>query len=330
MGGTFDRLHAGHKAFLTFALTTAENLIIGITSDQYVKKHKQTEKILPFSKRREELRAYLEKENASDRVRILKIDENTIPGEHQSEIDAIIATTDTLNGAEILNKKRVQDGFSSLPIALFTLRNRESGKAISSTDIRKGEIDRKGDLYLADEMRYNTYKLPVNLRKHLKEPLGKIITSLPKHLLSDRIIVTVGDVTTKTFVDTKLYPIISVVDLVIERKKTYRSVDEIGFLGDEQLYQLENKKSSISPGVFMMLSHLFYHSDQKRDRSIIQILGEEDLIVLPVILLAPLGTYVYYGQPGVGMVEVLVDEEIKQKMRELLAKFTKISLEHSH
>ena len=64
--------------------------------------------------------------------------------------------------------------------------------------------------------------------------------------------------------------------------------------------------------------------------------GEEDLLTLPVVAYAPVGSVVYYGQPGIaysvpgkpyvgldaeGIVEVVVTEEKQQEARAYLKKF---------
>ena len=55
-----------------------------------------------------------------------------------------------------------------------------------------------------------------------------------------------------------------------------------------------------------------------------QVNGEEDLVVLPLILLTPLNTIIYYGQPSEGLVKVIVSESIKDKAYNLVSKFRPI------
>lgn len=70
------------------------------------------------------------------------------------------------------------------------------------------------------------------------------------------------------------------------------------------------------------LVHAVHQAIERRlrggKRSIIRVIGEEDLAGVPAILLAPLGTVVLYGQPGEGMVAVDVTEEKKDTIRNIL------------
>jgi uncharacterized protein (UPF0218 family) len=43
---------------------------------------------------------------------------------------------------------------------------------------------------------------------------------------------------------------------------------------------------------------------------------------LPVIVMAPLGFKIYYGQPNKGMVEVEVTEEKKHQAYDIISKFS--------
>jgi len=49
--------------------------------------------------------------------------------------------------------------------------------------------------------------------------------------------------------------------------------------------------------------------------------GEEDLLTLPAILLAPLSSLVLYGQWDRGAVMVEVTEEMKNQVKKLLERF---------
>ena len=61
--------------------------------------------------------------------------------------------------------------------------------------------------------------------------------------------------------------------------------------------------------------------------SVLVIKGEEDLLVLPAILEAPIGSFVLYGQPPMindgssGIVLIKVTEDIKTHVNTLLTKF---------
>jgi uncharacterized protein (UPF0218 family) len=50
--------------------------------------------------------------------------------------------------------------------------------------------------------------------------------------------------------------------------------------------------------------------------------GEEDLAVLPAILLSPLNTAIFYGQPQQGLVAIRVTETKKHQALQLLQKLT--------
>ena len=53
----------------------------------------------------------------------------------------------------------------------------------------------------------------------------------------------------------------------------------------------------------------------------IKVKGEEDLLALPAILLAPLHSIMLYGQMDMGIVMVEVTEEKKKEVMEILKKF---------
>ena len=50
--------------------------------------------------------------------------------------------------------------------------------------------------------------------------------------------------------------------------------------------------------------------------------GEEDLLVLPVVLFAPEKSIVMYGQPNEGLVIVKINEEIRNKAKSIMNAMT--------
>src|SRR3989338_4577815 len=85
LGGTFDHFHKGHKNFLEHGLSISKRLVVGLTSDEFVKKIKnqkskikntfQNSKVLQnFITRRKNVEDYLN-QNAKDRYEIVKIDD---------------------------------------------------------------------------------------------------------------------------------------------------------------------------------------------------------------------------------------------------------------
>ena len=65
------------------------------------------------------------------------------------------------------------------------------------------------------------------------------------------------------------------------------------------------------------------HSN-KNSTTLIEVSGEEDLLVMPCVMEAPIGSLIMYGQPKEGIVLITVDESKKEIIEKLLNKFEKI------
>jgi len=85
--------------------------------------------------------------------------------------------------------------------------------------------------------------------------------------------------------------------------------------------QYRNTPGTISQSVIKQVRVLRdrWFKDRHTQQLVIQ--GEEDLIALPSILLAPLDSIVLYGQYDLGVVVVKVTEEKKREAMNLLDKF---------
>jgi len=358
-GGTFDHFHKGHREFLRYALSICNKLLIGLTTEKYVKAKNGGEGIENYKLRKQQLEEFLHEENAIDRVLIEPIDDIFIPKiwEYLS-IDAIIVSENTVWGAKKINLRRKEQGKAPLKIETSPLIKSEDNEYISSSKIRGGEINREGRPYI--DLLWLNKKLFITdqLRQELKKPFGTVLVNnvilanegmhqtvrpevRPESPTAVRdagqavrrpeltaewasmtypYLITVGDVTTKTFNDLGFNQDISVIDLKVARKKEFSDLTELGFSGGEKIFRVNNPAGCLTPALFEAVSKIFKLEKSNR-RIIIQIDGEEDLSVLPLTLGSPLGSVIFYGQPREGVVKVKVSEKSKAVTFSLVSKF---------
>lgn len=296
LGGTFDRLHKGHREFLKYAFSLSDNLIIGLTSDAYIRIHKANHNILSFFDRKSTLENYLLENGYSNRFQIVQIENSAGPLlTNKYEVQAIIATSDSRKSAEELNAERKLRGLSVLPVEVFDLVLLDDKKTpVSSSLIREKML-----------------KMPENLRVLLQSPFGDVLDEIPEKV-DEMKTITVGDATTKRFLDAKIEPFLVIVDNRVERQ----DVNKIEFTYREKV-EVKNPASFITPE----LTYAIEKSFESQNKIAIQVQGEEDLAVLPVLEKAPEGFTVYYGQPHVGVVRVLITEEIKKRASDIISRF---------
>ncbi len=320
-GGTFDRFHKGHKEFILFQLQKSKNILIGVTTDKYIALYKKDKRIQSYSVRRKALQDFLRKEHVLDRVEIAPIDTLHIPLRWEKiPIDAIVVSEDTYGGAMLVNARRKKQLRKELPIIICEEKKAQDGMPISSSRIREGKINREGKPYVDPLWLKKTLLLTEKARKECRKPFGTIITTLD-HIHLPSSVATVGDITSKFFNSHKLLSQISIVDFHVGRKKTFSNFSDLHFLGDETVKMVKNPPSTITPSLFRAITDSF-DAMEKGKKVIVKIDGEEDLSVLPLLLLAPLGFTIFYGQPGKGMVKVNVTEKSKEKAYSIIQCFS--------
>ena len=140
VGGTFDRLHLGHKALLRKAFEVGKYVYIGLTSNEMIRNKPYAEKILPYEVRLKDLLKFLDV-NGYSNYRIIKI-HNAIgfAGEMKS-LEAIVVSEETYKGALVVNKARAERGLKPLEIVVIPIIKSHVGPKISSSLIRAGLID---------------------------------------------------------------------------------------------------------------------------------------------------------------------------------------------
>ncbi|KAL5291795.1 COASY family protein [Megaselia abdita] len=117
LGGTFDRIHLGHKILLTEAVLRAtERLVVGVTDESMVKSKKLYELILPVEERIKEVEVFLNEIDPTLKYDIVPISDPFGPTKSDPDMDMIIVSKETEKGGLKVNELRKQNGLSELDI----------------------------------------------------------------------------------------------------------------------------------------------------------------------------------------------------------------------
>jgi|SRR3990167_360972 len=320
VGGTFDLLHRGHEYLLGFAFHHGEKVTIGITSQKMVLKFKNRKPYLSFDQRLADLENYLKIKEYSN-FKIVEIEDIYGVAVSDKSIDGIVVTKDTMPGAKKINTKRKELGLPPLKVLIAPTKLAHDKEKISSNRIRQGEINRKGQVY-SRYIKKKDLLLPQELRPILAKPFGKIVKdhSTLKRLLSTHqsLVISVGDEVAKTLFKINIEINIKMVDFKINRKEQTKDLEILGIKKDETIVTVENPagtiKSQLSAAIYKAIR-------EKRSGTTIIVIGEEDLAVIPCVLFSPLETMIVYGQREEGAVVITVDEQLKEKVLDLVRRF---------
>ncbi|MCE9652582.1 MAG: GTP-dependent dephospho-CoA kinase family protein [Nitrosarchaeum sp.] len=160
-------------------------------------------------------------------------------------------------------------------------------------------------------------KLPDSLRDRFKNPLGILIpeseankSNIQKYLSKNPYLITVGDRTTEKMIEFGIIPSLQIIDNQEKRVKREHAKSNHRFTE----LACDNPASEITPQSIDMIKKAFTSQTPVR----LTVLGEEDLLVIPVCIHAPENSLVMYGQPNEGLVIVNVTPEIRNKTQRLL------------
>jgi len=316
--GTFDHLHKGHKSFLEKSFEISDEVVVCITSALYVKSFRDAKKIEDFETRKKNVISFLESIGKINKAIIIPIDDMYGPLlTSKFNPQGIAVTPENKERAEEINRERVRMGFPELEIKLVQMSLADDGEVISATRIRNGEVNRNGRLYVNPQWKNKKLILPESLRAELQQPWGEILTDVPLGVNGLKTI-TIGDIVTQTFNLEKVGQFLSIIDLVVQRKLQFHDISELNF-AHQNMENIKNPHGTITSELFEAVKKAFKTDIEK----IILVEGEEDLAVLPVLLVSPLGFSIFYGQPNVGMVRIEVTEKAKEKAYQLTDSFDK-------
>ena len=158
-------------------------------------------------------------------------------------------------------------------------------------------------------------RLPDSLRGAFKEPMGPVETDAER-LVGDVSgpLIAVGDVVAFHFERIGHTPDVAVVDGLTERESVDQEIAEVLEASSARRIEASNPAATLSESMLRALRE----ATEANEPIAIDVEGEEDLVTLPALVIAPEGASVVYGQPGEGMVHVRVDEETKERVRGLL------------
>jgi hypothetical protein len=164
--------------------------------------------------------------------------------------------------------------------------------------------------------------LQKELRKKFKEPLGELYGSLDEiidSLSQYEYIISVGDVTTNNLIESKIFPNLGIIDNKIQRGN---STKEIKY--NAILLNAKNPAGTITNNLWETIDTAISSIKNSKNNYLIVVEGEEDLAVLPCIIMAPKNTVIMYGQPNEGLV-VLNADTVKEKAEKLINEFEEIN-----
>ena len=150
-------------------------------------------------------------------------------------------------------------------------------------------------------------------RNKLKKPFGVVKKTVARNLRGS--VFSIGDATTANLLKAKISPKASIIDFQIQRKPVYNNLAQLGFIQPNPDVVVKNEAGKVSKSLALEVEKTVKSNFTGQ---VILVNGEDDLAVIPVVLLCPLGSVVFYGQPNRGVVQIDVEEKTKEKLLSLL------------
>jgi len=160
-----------------------------------------------------------------------------------------------------------------------------------------------------------TLRLPDSLREYLRWPMGSLVhgEAILPAIGRASPVVTVGDFCTLDLVARGRSPDVCLVDFKTKRQEDPELREALQRIGSAVM-RVTNPAGTITPDAWRVVSEAF----KSKERVRVEVRGEEDLLALVCIALAPSSAAVLYGLPTQGVVVVRADEAAKSRVLDVL------------
>ena len=146
VGGTFDEFHKGHRALLMKAFEVGERVLVGLCSNRLVESLSKPHVTASYEQRLEELGRFLRERGVWERAEIMPLNDPFGVTLSEGCVEALIVSRETEPIAVKINEERERRRLPPLQIIVIDMIPSENHVPISTTRIRRGEIDREGHL----------------------------------------------------------------------------------------------------------------------------------------------------------------------------------------
>lgn len=145
LGGTFDRLHDGHKMLISTAFKVADRVAIGLSTDALLANKKDKDMIQSYDERAKAIEEFITEGLKLPKTSFAIFPLNDLFGDTitSEELEIHISSEETFEGAKKINEIRLKKGLKPLNLLMIPLVTKEKGQKISSTDIREEIKKRK-------------------------------------------------------------------------------------------------------------------------------------------------------------------------------------------
>lgn len=311
LGGTFDHFHKGHETFLQFAASLADVVLVGVTHTRLTQHKPYADLIEDYQTRVRSIKRFCHSHHIT--CEIVELTDAVGPTLEGSHVQALCVTPETEPGAVKINELRRNLGLRELPVYIADYFLNEAGKPLHADQIRSGECSRSGIVY-GSLFQQDMTLLPPQ-RDFFQQAQGPLVDE-PRVEDFTQTVAVVGDYCLENFITHSWHYDLGIFDLLQQRAAVTSDV----------LSQLpQTATANNPPGIIsLQLIKALKNILQTKQRHL-HIKGEEDLAAVALVLLLPLNSQVYYGQPHEGMVCMTVTEKLKEQFYSVLSQKPNLS-----